>query len=417
MSSPREIAVLYLHQIIEQKILPSEELSGEALPFIKMLTLTALRNNVSLQKIISRFLAKPIKTKQTVLSSILLCGTTELFFMDSPSYAVLNSYVELAKKLCGKSSSGFINAILHKLLANKEQLLKNYHNEFFPDSFYKILKSDYSSAEIAKIAASSTQEPLLNLSVKNNPELWAQKLGGKVIFQNLIALSPKGSISTLKGYEQGQWWVQDVSAALAAMQFDDLTGKRVLDLCAAPGGKTAQLLNAGAKVTSLDCDNKRLDILKQNMDRLHLTPQEIICADALEYLQNYSGKPFDAVLLDAPCSATGIFRRHPETLYLKNRQDISNQAKLQKQILQYIPRVLNTGGEFVYCTCSIAKDEGEQQILSFVDSFPQFKIHQATQVPDKQMLSKEGFIRTLPHHLPQTNGCDAFFIAKMIKES
>ena len=407
MSSPRENTVLDLHAVFHHitRTLNAENSNA----FSKMLFLTSCRHAVSLSKLINRFLSKKIPNKHSLAETILITAAAEMLFMESPEYAVINSYVDIAKKHCGKSLSGFINAVLRKIAGQKQDLLKHYQTQSFPDSFRKILTKDYSSEIIAKIEEAASLEPMLNITVKNNPEQWAQKLNGKIIAHNNLALPNTGKIENIEGYAQGEWWVQDFAASLAVLQFNNIKGKRILDLCAAPGGKTAQLISAGAKVTSLDCSEERLEILKTNLERLHLEPEKIICADAVEYLKNFNETPFDAILLDAPCSATGVFRRHPEILYNKTMDDVIKQSQLQQIILDNIPPALKLHGELVYCTCSISKKEGEDQIKKFTASHKNFKISAIT--------DKNDFIRTLPCDNPQTGGCDAFFIAKLLKDA
>ena len=412
MSDQRENTILYLQQVL-QKHQTSEQPLTQA--FEKMLSLTVCRHAVSLNALIKQFLAKPIPAKQSLLQTILITATAELLFMQSPAYAVINSYVNLAKKHAGKSYGGFVNAVLHKIADNKNALLENYRQRLFPDSFLKILNQDYDKKTIRQIEQGSLTQPPLNLTVKNDSTYWAKQLEAQKVNAQTISLSATGKIEDIKGYQEGVWWVQDTAAALAVSGFTNPKGKKILDLCAAPGGKTAQLLNAGADVTSLDCSEQRLKILKQNLSRLHLVPQKVICADVLEYLENFKEEPFDGILLDAPCSATGIFRRHPEIVYLKTSEDIEKQAALQQKILSKISKALKIGGELLYCTCSIAKKEGEEQISLFVKDNPNFKISPLDNSEEKQSVTPEGFIRTLPFHYSEIGGCDAFFIAKLLK--
>lgn len=418
MSTPRETAVYALHQIFhpEQKT-PAAADSAEGRAFVKMLTQCALRNGVWLEQLLKRFITRKIPQKQALLHTVLLTAAAELVFMNTPAYAVINSYVDITKQRCGKSESGFVNAVLRNIIRSQITPPQAAESALLPDSFLKILRQDYSPEAIKQIAQAAANEPPLNLTVKSNPAAWAEKLGGTVVVNNTVAVTSAGKIADLQGYAAGEWWVQDTAAALAATCFSNLKGKRVLDLCAAPGGKTAQLLNAGAIVTSIDCAADRLKTLEQNLQRLYLQPQQIICADVIEFLRNFHGEPFDAVLLDAPCSATGIFRRHPEVLWQKKAQDVSRQATLQQQILELISPALKTGGELVYCTCSIAKAEGERQIRRLVQQQPVFQIARLSCLAQPQIVTAEGFIRTLPFHFAAQGGCDAFFIAKLIKKA
>ena len=406
MVSLRENTVLQIHRIFSHQ--PLLETADDN-AFAKMLRLTVCRHGISLAKIINNYLAKKIPNKHALAQTVLITAAAELLFMDSPIYAVINSYVDITKHRCGKSLSGLVNAVLHNLSKNKKVILAEYHQQFFPDSFREILKSDYSPQTIDQIEKAAGNEPPLNITVKKDPQQWAEKLGGKLISGHTLTLTQPGKIENLPGYTEGQWWVQDFAASLAVRQFSALSGKRILDLCAAPGGKTAQLLVAGAHVTSLDCSETRLDTLRHNLQRLNLKPEKIICADALDYLQNFNEQPFDGILLDAPCSATGIFRRHPEIVFTKTQDDVNKQAILQKKLLQNLTSALKIGGELIYCTCSITHAEGELQILDFVKNYPNFKI-----IP----LSEENdFIRTLPFQYAETGGCDAFFVAKLIRKA
>ncbi len=407
MNSLRENTVLDLHAVFHHMTQTPNTNKSNA--FSKMLFLTSCRHAVSLSKIINRFLSKKIPNKHALAETVLITATAEMLFMESPEYAVINSYVDIAKKHCGKALSGLINAVLRNIARQKQNLLKHYHAQSFPDSFKKILAKDYSPETIAKIEKVASLEPMLNITVKNNPEQWAQKLKGKIIAHNNIALPNTGKIEKIEGYVEGEWWVQDFAASLAVLQFNNVKNLRILDLCAAPGGKTAQLISAGAKVTSLDCSEERLKTLKTNLERLHLEPEKIICADAVDYLKNFNDVPFDAILLDAPCSATGVFRRHPEILYNKTMDDVIKQSHLQQTILENISPALKPNGELIYCTCSISKTEGEEQIKKFTATHKNFKISPIT--------DKNDFIRTLPYEYAQTGGCDAFFIAKLLKDA
>ena len=419
MADPREIATEILHQIITQKDTSSlqtlEQTADTEHGFIKMLTLTTLRRHVFLRHVMRQFIKKKLPAKASFADSAIETGACELLFMDTPDYAIINSYVNLIKKHCDKFIAGLANAVLRRIAADKDILLKHNRNEVFPDSFLEILNNSYSKETISQLQTSALQEPALTISVKTNPQYWAEKFGGQWIEDNTITLPNSGKIQSLEGFAEGHWWVQDYAASLAVSTLPDLKGKRVLDLCAAPGGKTAQLINKGALVTSLDNSQQRLNTLRQNMERLHFAPEKIICADALHYLQDFSDTPFDVILLDAPCSATGIFRRHPEVLHLKTKFDVLRQAELQKQILEHISKALAPQGTLIYCTCSIAKEEGEKQISNFLTTHDEFKISPLTSEKFPAIITPEGFIRTLPFHLVSYGGCDAFFIARLTK--
>ena len=419
MSDNREIAVRILTQTFHQRSFLDFSLMNQSADadrgFIKMLVMTTTRRYEFIRKALRQFIRKKLPTKAAFAEFALAAGACELLFMNTPDYAVINSYVNLVKKHCDKYLAGFANAVLRKVAAEKDLIKTKDKGEFFSAPFFELLNKDYPAGQIRLIQQAGLSEPPLAISVKTSPELWAQKLNGKQLDGNTIILPDSSNISSLTGYDTGDWWVQDYAASLAASSLENLAGKRVLDLCAAPGGKTAQLLSRGAVVTSLDNSQQRLNTLRENMTRLRLQPEKIICADALSYLQNFNDKPFDAILLDAPCSGTGVFRRHPELVHIKNSQDVARQADLQKQILSLATKALKSGGELVYCTCSIAKAEGEEQIKAFLTENGGFELTPLSSSRFPEIITPEGFIRTLPIHLAEFGGCDAFFIAKLTK--
>jgi 16S rRNA (cytosine967-C5)-methyltransferase len=191
-----------------------------------------------------------------------------------------------------------------------------------------------------------------------------------------------------------------------------------LELCAAPGGKTAQLLTKKAKVTCLDVSSNRLKILQENMNRLKLTPEKIICANGIDFLKNTDEK-FEIIVLDAPCSATGTLRRHPEVVHVKRKNDVSDQAKIQKDFLSKVDRALLGGGLLLYCTCSLCKEEGEHQIEEFLHANKNYKIinlKDRISTKYEKLITKEGFLRVLPHYMDDFGGADGFFAACLRKE-
>lgn len=428
MNEPRHIAVEMLQEILTKKVFFSEvklsrtDLSSQDSAFINMLVLTTLRHLVFIKKTLKKFVKKKLPANVAFGEYALYAATAEILYLNTPDYAVINSYVEIIKKATDKYVAGFANAVLRNLCKQKDELKNEDNGEFFPPEFFRILNQDYGKKTIQKIQNASAAEPDLDLSAKNNPEIWAEKLGATLLPGGTIRLKNSGKITDLEGYEQGEWWVQDFAAALAAKTLGDIKGKRVLDLCAAPGGKTAQLLSRGAEVTALDISEPRLKTLRENLQRLNFSA-DIVCADALDYLKNFAQAPYDAILLDAPCSATGTIRRHPELVHIKNLKDVGKLAALQKEFLELAGKALRPGGILVYCTCSITKAEGENRIKEFLEAHPEFRLKpiEATEIAqDKslsEIISEEGFIRTLPQHLAAFGGSDAFFVARLQKEN
>ena len=381
--------------------------------FFNMLFLTTFRQLTFIkEQVLPRFVQKKIPSKQKILSYVLYLAITELLFLETPDYAVLNSYVDIAKKSTDKFGANFTNAVLRNVLRHKSELLSLPLKSYFSAEFLKILKPDYTKDEILQMEKYVVVEPALDITLKNSaPNPFAN---GLTLPNGSIRLPAQTKVSELPGYADGIWWVQDVSASLAVQTLSDIFGKQVLDLCAAPGGKTAQLLDAGAKVTAVDISQERLETLRENMKRLNLTDNlQIVCDDALQFS---SSKKFDIILVDAPCSATGTYRRHPEIIHTKTRQDVLQQALLQKDILEHAVSLLSDDGKIVYVTCSLAKDEGEKQINTFLKQHSEFVAAPISVLGTEHMLTKEGYLRVLPQYFnipgqPDLSGADGFFIA------
>lgn len=430
MSDPRQIAAEMLQKVLTDKAFfndiknASDSLVGKDAAFANMLVLTTLRRLVFLKKVLKQYAKKKLPEKAAFAEYVLLLGLTEILFMDTPDYAIINSWVDIAKKKTDKYVAGFVNAVLRKACTDREELKKHDLGEFFTSEFYRILDHGYGKKTVSKIQSASLKEPALDITVKSSPEIWAEKLGGTLLPSGSIRLNNGGRITEIEGYENGDWWVQDAAAALPVKCLGKIAGLRVLDMCAAPGGKTAQLINAGAKVTSLDISESRLKKLRDNMLRLRFTPPQTICADGIEYLQNYKGEAFDIILLDAPCSATGTLRRHPEIVHIKSVSNVEKQVALQQKLLNVVSNVLKPNGILLYCVCAITKAEGEKQIQSFLETHSNFKLCplkagdiclEGRTQELRDIFTEEGFIRTLPFHLAEVGGLDSFFIAKLRK--
>jgi 16S rRNA (cytosine967-C5)-methyltransferase len=276
----------------------------------------------------------------------------------------------------------------------------------------------YGGTTARAIAAANRAEPALDLTVKSNPEHWAEKVGGRVLATRSVRVIATGAVSALPGFAEGGWWVQDAGAALPVRLLGEVRGRRVADLCAAPGGKTAQLALAGAHVTAVDRARARLQRLRDNLARLALKA-EIIAAD----VEEWSAEPFDAVLLDAPCSATGTIRRHPDVPWLKNAEDIVKLSALQRRLLDRALALTKPGGTLVYCTCSLEPDENEAIVADLLARAPNVRrtpIAAAEVFGCAEFISKAGDLRTLPCHFPDSDsrfaGIDGFYAARLLKD-
>lgn len=405
--------------IIEDKVFFSElkaQADEKDLPYINMAVLSTLRNWVGLNALLDSFLSKKIPNKHRMARYLLLLALNELLLMETAPYAVINETVKSIRQTTDQFLARLGNAVLRQVAAQKDFFLQKLCSEsHLPKSFTAVLEG-YDAATVQQIDDCISLLPALDLSVKKNPQIWAEKLGAELLPSGSLRLPVTTNIPKLEGYADGAWWVQDAGAALPVLVMGNVNGMKVADLCAAPGGKTAQLAARGAEVTAIDISVARLVTLQQNMLRIGFDAVQTICADAVDFLQNTSEK-FDALLLDAPCSATGTFRRHPEVLHIKSAEDVQVQAILQRQILDCCAKALKIGGTLVYSVCSIALAEGERQMQNFLAQNKHFKL-----VPIKQediapfgswrenMITPEGFVRTLPFY---EGGIDSFFICKM----
>ncbi|MET0220893.1 MAG: RsmB/NOP family class I SAM-dependent RNA methyltransferase, partial [Tardiphaga sp.] len=267
------------------------------------------------------------------------------------------------------------------------------------------------------IATALSHEPSLDLTVKSDAAAWATRLHGEVLPTGSVRTLLQGSVTMLPGFSDGQWWVQDAAAALPARLFGDIQGKRIVDLCAAPGGKTAQLVHGGAAVTAIDRSPNRVARLRENLARLSLQAETVV-ADGTEF----AGEGFDGVLLDAPCSSTGTIRRHPDVAWLKQDADIAMLTALQRRLLQKAGAMLKPGGILVYCTCSLEPEEGEQAVgalLAEDSSLKRMPVDAGEVAGLTEIVTADGDLRTLPSHLPHADprlgGLDGFYAARLVK--
>ncbi|MFT3988512.1 16S rRNA (cytosine(967)-C(5))-methyltransferase RsmB [Aestuariivirga sp.] len=415
--SARRLAMGLLHGILVERR-PFDELwDGAPLiaaldprdrGFVMALTLTALRHKGEAEAVLASFLDKPLPRKAGAAPLILLAGATQLLFMALPPHAVIDLSVRLAKEDQGaRHFSGLINAVLRKVAAGGVALLDGLEAPRLntPDWLWTRWVKTYGEDRTRAIAQAHMQEPDLDVNVKNDLEHWAAELGGTLLPTGAIRLKGVASVEKLPGFAEGQWWVQDAAAGLPVKLLGDVRKKRVLDLCAAPGGKTLQLCAMGASVTALDVSAARLERLRENLRRTGFAA-EVVTADVFDYRPQ---EMFDAVLLDAPCSATGTIRRHPDLPYLKTAEQIGALVELQWKMLAHAATLVKPGGRLVYCTCSLEPQEGEKQVTAFLKKHSDFSLVPAV-MPDPAMVTADGFLRTLP-----SMGMDGFFAAGLTK--
>ncbi len=424
----RSLAVQTLGKILQDKAAFDEAI--ETLPevasldsrdrgFLMALVLTTLRHKGEADAVVDVFLSKSLPRKSGIARLILTLGAVQLLFLDQPPHAVIDLSVRLAKSDGNALHfTGLINAVLRKVAEKGKTTLDGLDGPRLntPDWLWSRWSKTYGADTAIEIAAAHMLEPSLDLTVPKDAALWAERLGGQVLPTGSVRLGKvPGPVENLPGYADGAWWVQDAASAVPARLMGALAGKSVLDLCAAPGGKTLQLCAAGGQVTAVDDSVRRLERLHGNLKRMGFEA-EVIVANALTFDPAVS---FDAVLLDAPCSSTGTIRRHPDLPYIKTAEQIGALAALQSHLLAQAAKLVKPGGVLVYCVCSLEPAEGEKQIGPFLGGHGQFCVTPISAGEcgiESHMLTEQGFLRTLPHMaIGGSRGIDGFFAARLTR--
>ena len=384
--------------------------------FVRKIVTTALRRLGQIDALISHCVKRDLPTKAIVVHDILRIAVTEIIFLKFPPHAAVDSAVTLVGSRNFPKLMGLTNAVLRRLVTEGQELLNRFPEALnIPKWMLESWKRAYGDTDTQEIIVSLLREPSLDITVKNNKEFWADKLDADVLSLGSLRKRFDGRIEEMPGFAEGEWWVQDAAAAIPVSLLGDVSGMQILDICAAPGGKTAQLAAAGAIVTAIDRSSVRLKRLEKNLIRLGLQAN-IVTADVTEWVCN---KKFDAVLLDPPCSATGTIRRHPDILYSKTTNDLAKLVRLQESLLVRSSQLVKPGGKLIFCTCSLEVEEGESQIERFLSTSNSFK---RQTIKDNEVgghspfINEQGDLRTLPFYLKEVGGIDGFFASRLICE-
>lgn len=391
--------------------------------FARLLVTTVLRRHGELTHVINAHLQKPLPEPQGWIWPILLGGAAQLLFLDTPPHAAIGLAVEQCKAdPNARRFDKLVNAVLRRVSDNGISALEGLDAVALnvPAWLLTGWEKTYGPELARRIAAASLEEPPLDVTVKGDTVEWAAKLQGVPLPTGTVRILQAGRITDLPGFDEGSWWVQDAAAALPARLLNAKPGQRVADLCAAPGGKTAELAAAGAHVTAVDISSARLRRVKDNLDRLHLEA-ECVTADILSW---QPAAPFDAVLLDAPCSATGTIRRHPDILHVRQNRGFEKLVDLQSKLLERASGLVRPGGLLMYCTCSLEPEEGEHQVARFLEAHPDFVRAPIAVIEIGGLataVSPEGDLRTLPsHRFPGDeagSGFDGFYAARLRRQN
>jgi 16S rRNA (cytosine967-C5)-methyltransferase len=385
--------------------------------FVRATAATGLRRLGQIEHLLARFLATPLPAKSGPAREILIVGAAQILFMRVPAHAAIDTAVEMARNdREARHFAGLVNAVLRRLAeaglgAETDRATLHLNT---PAWLWRRWCAHYGEDAARAIAERHAEDPPLDITVKDDPKSWAETLGGDMLPTGTVRIaSPKGRIEELPGYASGAWWVQDAAAALPARLIGNPAGLKILDLCAAPGGKTAQFAAAGARVTALDRSPARLERLEGNLARLGLSAG-IVVADAAEF---EPAEPYDAVLLDAPCTATGTLRRNPDIAHLKTADDLARLSLLQARMLDCAVRLVRPGGLLVYCTCSLEPEEGEEQVerlLARTPGLARIPVEASEVGGAGHLISAAGDLRTLPSHaLGSAHGLDGFYAARL----
>ncbi len=431
----RQAAIILLQNVLTRRR-PMDELLNQAdrIPELKRLTkadrafaraiaATALRRHGQLMDVLNNFMEKGLPQRSGPLEEILVSASAQLLILESPPHAVINIAVQQVKRHQDSARyDKLANAVLRRVSEKGPALVKKQIEEQkvgrlnTPNWLWNSWVRAYGKQQASYICEAHLHQAQLDLSVKSDPAGWTERLGGIELPTGSVRLRQKGRVENIEGFDDGEWWVQDVAASLPVQLMGDIKGKQVADLAAAPGGKTAQMAVAGADVIAIDWSKGRLKRLVENLERLELDA-EIIEADIMQWEPD---EKLDAVLLDAPCSSTGTIRRHPDLPFLKKESDVKELAVIQSKLLDRALTFVKPGGTLIYCTCSLQNEEGPDQIEALLKRHKNVTLDQIKPeelAGHEEWITEQGTLRTLPFHRPTkkaTPGMDGFFAARLI---
>jgi 16S rRNA (cytosine967-C5)-methyltransferase len=411
--TPRAAAVHLLDQVLGEGRLMSDLLASGALQALppadraraQRLAGDTLRGLERADRMLTRHLRKP---PPLPVRNVLRAATVELA-LGGEAHGVVNEAVEIiARHPRHNRLKALVNAVLRKMVDEAPAKWHDLRQPGLPAWLRAPLVEAWGKGPVAAMERAHFAGAPLDLTVKSDPAGWAERLGGVVLQTGSVRLQAASQITALPGYETGDWWVQDAAAALPVQVLAPQPGEHVLDLCAAPGGKTLQLAAMGARVTALDISERRMARVAENLARTGLTA-ECVTGDAFAHQGQY-----DAILCDAPCSATGTIRRHPDLPHAKDGNDFGALIELQAAMIDHALTLLRPGGRLVFCTCSLLPDEGECQVEAALARHPGLRVDRAAlDLPgvDPGWITDEGGLRLRPDHWPDLGGMDGFYIA------
>ncbi|MEM8935783.1 MAG: transcription antitermination factor NusB [Pseudomonadota bacterium] len=393
-----------------------EALEGADRRFARALATLVLRRRGTLDHVIGAYLDRPLAKRAVRVMDVLRIAGAQLLFMETPPHAAVSTAVSVVGER--RENAGYaklVNAITRKIAKSGAKTIDGLPDRIdTPSWMWRRWERSFGPKAARAIAQAHRAPAPLDLTLKDAATAsdWADRLDAEQIFPGTVRLRESAPVKSLPGFDEGAWWVQDAAASLPARLLGDVAGKRVFDLCAAPGGKTLQLAATGARVVAVDKSESRIERLRENLNRTGLQAQ-IIEADVLKWSP---AEKADAILLDAPCTATGTIRRHPDLPWSKTDEQVASLAKLQAQMIDVAVSMLAPGGVLVYCVCSLEPEEGERQITAALERHDGLTLEPVT-ADDlggfAQGVSRGGHLRTAPFMLADKGGMDGFFAARL----
>ncbi len=394
---------------------PFSKLSPRDRAFARTIAATTLRRMGQIDAVLRHFQSRRLPPRSGPAQNILRTAAAQILFLGTAAHAAVSNAVELADADSdARHYKGMINAVLRKVAsAGKEMLAEQDAARLnTPEWLWDSWRIAYDDETARAIATAHLNEPPLDISVRDDAAAWAQRLEARLLPTGGLRRETGGRIEDLPGFAEGEWWVQDTAASLPVRLFGEVAGKQVIDLCAAPGGKTLQLAARGAIVTAIDRSEARMSRVQENLARLKLTAT-CITADATGW---QPPEPVSYVLLDAPCSATGTIRRHPDIAWRKTQTQIDGLMALQDRLLNAAADMLAPGGLLIFCTCSLQPEEGSERIEAFLAKgapFVRVPIRAEEVGGMTELITALGELRTLPSHLGELGGMDGFYAARL----
>lgn len=385
--------------------------------FVRLLLATTLRRLGEIDAVLGRLVERPPEGANAVARHVLRLGAAQLLFLGTPAHAAVDTSVRLVVDAGRPHLKGLANAVLRRVSGEGLALLGDRDPARLnaPHWLWQSWAESYGEPVARAIAAAHLIEAPLDLTPRTDAEGWAARLDGELLATGTIRRRGGGAVTELPGFAEGAWWVQDAAATLPARLLGEVTGKNVADLCAAPGGKTLQLCALGARVTAVDISARRMARLGENLQRAGLSA-ELVTADASKWTPE---APFDAILLDAPCSGTGTLRRHPDIAWLKDEDDVARLTLTQDRLLMHATTsLLKPGGTLVYAVCSLQEDEGPARVEALLarDAHLSRRKVVPAELPGlAEAVTPAGDVRTLPSMWPDRGGLDGFYVARLVK--